>query len=212
MLLARTQTLHSLLNMDDYGITPGDEAHEYQLSELTAEAMSLLTLAALHDNIVRLRGVTMDGGRLRYLVFDLATEGSLVRFVDSERVRRGGPLPVREVLWVMEDTLAGLRFLHTGGRRPMMHRDLKPANMFVTLRDARSRDRDRDGRFFKVMIGACGVRELQGRGNCRFPVSSPLRVFLASTVCWLHRRLGNRQDARRVSTAHWSGHSVHAGA
>jgi serine/threonine-protein kinase len=60
-----------------------------------------------------------------YLVMELLQGENL----DLRQTRRGGRLPVREVLWVADQTLAVLVAAHAKG---IVHRDLKPENLFLT--------------------------------------------------------------------------------
>ncbi len=96
----------------------------------------MLTPTARHDNVVRLLGVVLEDDRfVKYLVFELATEGSVEAFIARQLSGRGTTaLPFDVVQLVMRDTLCGLCFLHNGGPHPVLHRDLKPANMLVTRR------------------------------------------------------------------------------
>jgi len=50
------------------------------------------------------------------------------RPLDALLEERGGPLSVQEVLWLLDEVLAGLCAAHAEG---VIHRDLKPSNLFV---------------------------------------------------------------------------------
>ena len=68
-------------------------------------------------------GVTEDG--TAFLVMELL-EGETL---DERSTRRGGKLPVREVLSLVDQALATLEAAHA---RNIVHRDLKPENLFLT--------------------------------------------------------------------------------
>jgi serine/threonine-protein kinase len=65
-----------------------------------------------------------DTDDVPYLVMDLL-EGETY----EARLARKGPLPVAEVLWIADRTLAVLSAAHAKG---IVHRDVKPENLFLT--------------------------------------------------------------------------------
>jgi serine/threonine protein kinase len=84
-----------------------------------------------HPGVVRVLedGETPEG--VPYLVMELL-EGETL---ETRRTRKGGFLPVPEVLWIADETLSVLIAAHEKG---IVHRDIKPENLFLT-RDARIR-------------------------------------------------------------------------
>ena len=67
--------------------------------------------------------VTSDG--LAYLVMELLDGESLAQRQD----RKGGKLPVSEVIWVADRVLDVLSTAH---KQEILHRDIKPENLFLT--------------------------------------------------------------------------------
>ena len=78
-----------------------------------------------HPGIVRVFDSGLDEEDTPYLVMELLQGENL----DLRQTRKGGKLPVREVLWVADQTLAVLVAAHAKG---IVHRDLKPENLFLT--------------------------------------------------------------------------------
>jgi serine/threonine protein kinase len=78
-----------------------------------------------HPGIVRVLSDGEDAQGLPYLVMELL-EGETF---DARQVRKGGILPVNEVLWLADRTLGVLTKAHAKG---ILHRDLKPENLFLT--------------------------------------------------------------------------------
>jgi serine/threonine-protein kinase len=78
-----------------------------------------------HPGVVRVLadGRTDDG--TPFLVMELL-EGETF---ENRRIRKGGRLPVDEVLWTMDEALAVLAAAHAKG---VVHRDVKPENLFMT--------------------------------------------------------------------------------
>jgi serine/threonine protein kinase len=70
-----------------------------------------------HPNVVALRDVVMESGRL-YLIFEFL-DCDLKRFLDKQT----GPLPMEQVKSFTYQLVRGLAFCHGKG---VMHRDLKP--------------------------------------------------------------------------------------
>src|SRR4029453_15214579 len=96
-----------------------DENRERFLRE--QRAMGRLTG---HPNIVGVLQVGETEGGYPYLVMQFHRRGSL-----DARIRRGGPLPLEEVLR-LGVRMAGA--LVTAHRVPILHRDIKPANILYT--------------------------------------------------------------------------------
>src|SRR5580704_5934718 len=78
-----------------------------------------------HPGIVRVLGDGEDEQGLPYLVMELL-EGETFA---ARQARKGGVLPVNEVLWLADRTLGVLTKAHAKG---ILHRDLKPENLFLT--------------------------------------------------------------------------------
>jgi serine/threonine-protein kinase len=78
-----------------------------------------------HPGVVRVLedGVDQDGSP--YIVMELL-EGETF---EARALRKGGKLPVTEVLWVADKTLQCLSVAHDKG---VVHRDIKPENLFLT--------------------------------------------------------------------------------
>ncbi|HKB37538.1 MAG TPA: serine/threonine-protein kinase, partial [Gemmataceae bacterium] len=78
--------------------------------------------AVSHDHVIDIYAVE-DQGPVPYLV---------MQFVDGptlhEKLDRGGPLPLREVLRIGRQVAAGLAAAHAQG---LVHRDVKPANILL---------------------------------------------------------------------------------
>jgi hypothetical protein len=78
--------------------------------------------AISHPNVVCVHAVE-DQGRYPYLVMEYVAGTSL-----QERLDRGAPLELSEMLRLGEQIAAGLAAAHLGG---VIHRDVKPANMLL---------------------------------------------------------------------------------
>ncbi len=78
--------------------------------------------AVCHDHVVTIHAVDEWHG-LPYLVMQCIAGCSL-----QERIDRGGPLEVREILRIGMQTAAGLAAAHGQG---LVHRDVKPANILL---------------------------------------------------------------------------------
>jgi serine/threonine protein kinase len=78
--------------------------------------------AVVHEHVVAIHSVNSAGG-LPYLVMRFVPGDSLER-----RIRREGPLEVREILRIGMQTAAGLAAAHAQG---LVHRDVKPANILL---------------------------------------------------------------------------------
>jgi WD40 repeat protein len=78
--------------------------------------------AVTQDNVIAIHAVE-DAGAVPYLV---------MQFIDGltlqEKIRRSGPLPVKEVLRIGLQVAAGLAAAHAQG---LVHRDVKPANILL---------------------------------------------------------------------------------
>jgi serine/threonine protein kinase len=80
--------------------------------------------AITHENVIAIHQVDREeGSDLPFLVMQLVTGMSL-----QERLDRGGPLEVREILRIGMQTAAGLHAAHAQG---LIHRDIKPANILL---------------------------------------------------------------------------------
>jgi serine/threonine-protein kinase len=78
-----------------------------------------------HPGVVRIieDGVEQEG--MPYIVMELL-EGETY---EARQMRKGGTLPISEVLWVADRTLGVLTAAHAQG---IVHRDIKPENLFLT--------------------------------------------------------------------------------
>jgi serine/threonine-protein kinase len=103
--------------------------HPELVAEPTVRARFLreATLAGSieHRGIVRVAGdgTTEDGAP--FLVMELLDGETL----EERMQRKGGKLPVREVLWIADELLDVLAAAHAMG---IVHRDIKPPNLFLT--------------------------------------------------------------------------------
>jgi serine/threonine protein kinase len=79
--------------------------------------------AIRHPGIVDVFDVGVYDGRLPYLVMELLEGRSL-----TDRVKAEGPLPLPDVLHLLEGVLEPLGAAHRAG---VIHRDLKPSNVFL---------------------------------------------------------------------------------
>jgi serine/threonine protein kinase len=78
--------------------------------------------AVSHENVVTVHGVhEVDG--LPYLVMQYIAGESL-----QDRLDRGGPLEIMEIVQIVHQTAAGLAVAHAQG---LIHRDIKPANILI---------------------------------------------------------------------------------
>jgi hypothetical protein len=75
-----------------------------------------------HEHVVDIHAVE-DAGPVPYLVMQYVAGTSL-----EERLRRGGPLEIKEVLRIGLQTALGLAAAHAQG---LVHRDVKPANILL---------------------------------------------------------------------------------
>ncbi len=96
-----------------------------------------------HPGVVRVLDDGVDEDDVPFLVMELL-EGENY---DQRLTRKGGALPVREVLWVADRTLSVLAAAHAKG---IVHRDVKPENLFLT--------RDR-----KLKVLDFGIARLAGK-------------------------------------------------
>ena len=78
-----------------------------------------------HEGAVRVIEDGVDEEDVPYLVIELLRGENY----ETRRVRKGGRLPINEVLWVADRTLAVLAEAHAKG---IVHRDIKPENLFLT--------------------------------------------------------------------------------
>ncbi|MCK7540935.1 MAG: serine/threonine protein kinase [Marinilabiliales bacterium] len=105
-------TLHS---EDDLTI------YQYGIDLFLREARTLARFR--HENIVRVHGF-FEENNTAYLVMDYLEGLSL-----DELIRvRGGRLPEKEALGIMEKILGGLHAVHEQG---FLHRDIKPQNIYL---------------------------------------------------------------------------------
>jgi serine/threonine-protein kinase len=78
-----------------------------------------------HPGAVRILDDGVDEEDVPYLVMELLDGENY----EARRIRKGGRLPVNEVLWVADRTLDVLQAAHEKG---IVHRDIKPENLFLT--------------------------------------------------------------------------------
>jgi serine/threonine-protein kinase len=78
-----------------------------------------------HRAVVRV----LDEGRTEDDVPFFAMELLDGETLEERRIRKGGRLPVAEVLWAMDEVLGALAAAH---RKNILHRDIKPENVFLT--------------------------------------------------------------------------------
>jgi prepilin-type N-terminal cleavage/methylation domain-containing protein len=78
--------------------------------------------AVVHDHVIAIHAVHESGG-VPYLVMPFVSGPSL-----QERIDRGGPMQVREILRVGMQIASGLAAAHAQG---LVHRDIKPANILL---------------------------------------------------------------------------------
>jgi serine/threonine-protein kinase len=119
-------------------VGPGDEAaavkvlHPELAAEPTVRARFVREAYVAnkigHAGVVRVIEDGVDEG-LPYLVMELL-EGETL---EARLARKGGRLPIDEVLWAADRTLQVLAAAHDKG---IVHRDIKPENLFLT-RDRR---------------------------------------------------------------------------
>jgi hypothetical protein len=83
---------------------------------------ALMAAAVSHDHIVTIHSVEEADG-LPYIVMAYVAGMSL-----EQRLQRGGPLELREILRIGTQTAAGLVAAHAQG---VIHRDIKPANILL---------------------------------------------------------------------------------
>jgi WD40 repeat protein/serine/threonine protein kinase len=80
------------------------------------------TAAVSHDHVIDIHAVE-DAGPVPYLVMQFVDGPTL-----QEKLERGGPLPLPEVLRIGRQVAAGLAAAHAQG---LVHRDVKPANILL---------------------------------------------------------------------------------
>jgi WD40 repeat protein/serine/threonine protein kinase len=78
--------------------------------------------AVSHDHVIDIHAVE-DQGSVPYLVMQFVDGPTL-----QEKLDRGGPLPLREVLCIGRQVAAGLAAAHAQG---LVHRDVKPTNILL---------------------------------------------------------------------------------
>jgi serine/threonine protein kinase len=78
-----------------------------------------------HRSIVRFRDLIVDGDQVAMVL-------ELLRGQDLFKRIRQGPMPLEEVIHVLEDLLDGLAYAHEHG---VLHRDIKPSNIFLCSDD-----------------------------------------------------------------------------
>jgi len=80
--------------------------------------------AVTHEHVIAVHQVEHEEATdLPFLVMQLITGTSL-----EERLQRGGPLPLKDILRIGTQTAAGLAAAHAQG---LIHRDVKPANILL---------------------------------------------------------------------------------
>src|SRR5262249_31053329 len=80
------------------------------------------TAAVSHDHVIDIHAVE-DAGPVPYLVMQFVDGRTL-----QEKLDRGGPLPLKEVLRIGLQVAAGLAAAHAQG---LVHRDVKPAHILL---------------------------------------------------------------------------------
>ena len=116
-----------------------------------------------HAGVVRLLddGTCADG--VPFLVTELLDGETL----EERRVRKGGRLPITEVLWAADRVLSILAVAHTKG---VLHRDIKPENVFIT-----------HARVLKLLdFGIARLTPDAQRQSVRQRVMTPIEVLAAA--------------------------------
>jgi eukaryotic-like serine/threonine-protein kinase len=80
-----------------------------------------------HTGVVRVLDEGRAPDRVPFLAMDLLEGENL----EQRRLRKGGRLPVNEVMWATDQVLAVLAAAH---RKGILHRDIKPENIYLTHR------------------------------------------------------------------------------
>jgi|688.fasta_scaffold126727_2 serine/threonine-protein kinase len=119
--LAEHATLHNLVAIKVLPVKRVDKSSYLARFEREAQAAARLS----HPNIVR--------------AFDLGTADTIhyiaMEYVDGidlhQKVKRDGPLPLRDAVDAVRQAALGLHFAHEEG---FVHRDIKPANLIVDKR------------------------------------------------------------------------------
>lgn len=100
--------------------------HPHMLADADARGRfdreARLLLEVRHPNVVRVLAVGRSGGRA-VIVMERVSGTDLAR-----RVRRSGPLPLRQACAVLAQAAAGLAHLHARG---IAHRDVSPSNILL---------------------------------------------------------------------------------
>ncbi len=78
--------------------------------------------AVVHPHVVAIHGIN-SAAKLPYLVMPWVKGSSL-----EQRLRRDGPLPLRDILRIAQQVAEGLAAAHDQG---LVHRDIKPANILL---------------------------------------------------------------------------------
>lgn len=108
-------------------VPPEHREDEDAVARLVREARMLGHLD--HPGLPRLEGTRRLGGHHLALVLEFLEGGTL-----RDRLDEAGPLPVREIRRVVEETARILAYL---GSHRIVHRDLKPGNLYLDDRRGR---------------------------------------------------------------------------
>ena len=147
--------------------------------------------AAVRDeHVVSIHAVSDDNRPVPYLVMEYIAGASL-----EKRIRKHGPLAVKEILRIGMQAAAGLAAAHKQG---LIHRDIKPANILLENGVERVKITDfglaRGGRCESVAVGdACGHAAVHVAGaGAQRAAGSTERPFQPGqrAVRPLHRRAG----------------------
>ncbi len=96
-------------------------------TEVTARFMreAEVARAIAHPGVVQMYDEGMSDDDVPFMVMELL-EGETL---EERRIRKGGKLPVSEVMWAADQVLGILSAAHKKG---VVHRDIKPENIFLT--------------------------------------------------------------------------------
>jgi serine/threonine protein kinase len=140
--LARQETLNRPVCVKVLAITPGEDSQQCR-ERFRREAELLASLSHPHVLSVFDSGTTADSG-LPFLVTEYVEGGDL-----RKRMPEGQPLPVEEVLSIVEQVGEALEYLHG---KAIIHRDLKPENILMPTAG-------------HCMVGDFGLAVMQGNAG-----------------------------------------------